>query len=42
MSAAVAFFYSPVLKLQWQLLIVVVLDILGTITFCKVEWAANK
>jgi len=42
MSAAVAFFYSPVLKLQWQLLIVVLLDILGTITFCKVEWAANK
>lgn len=42
MSAAVAFFYSPWLKLQWQLLIVVVFDILGTIAFCKVEWAANK
>jgi len=42
MSAAVAFFYSPYLKLQWQLLFVVVLDILGTITFCKVEWAAKK
>merc|ERR1719422_2283652 len=42
MSAAVAFFYSPVLKLHWQLLFAVVLDMLGTITFCKVEWAAKK
>jgi len=42
MSAAVAFFYSPHLKLQWQLLFAVVFDVLGTITFCKVEWAAKK
>lgn len=42
MSAAVAFFYSPHLKLQWQLLFAVVFDVLGTITFCKVEWAAQK
>jgi len=42
MSAAVAFFYSPYLKLHWQLLFAVVLDILGTVTFCKVEWAAKK
>jgi len=42
MSAAVAFFYSPVLELQWQLLFVVILDILGTISFCKVEWAFKK
>jgi len=42
MSAAIAFFYSPSLKLQWQLLLVVVFDVLGTIAFCKVEWEANK
>jgi len=42
MSAAVAFFYSPVLKLQWQLLITVVFDILGTVTFCLVEWSARS
>jgi len=42
MSAAIAFFYSPWLKLQWQLLIVVIFDILGTVAFCKVEWAARR
>jgi len=38
MSAAVAFFYSPYLSLQWQLLLAVILDILGTVAFCLVEW----
>merc|ERR1711936_310537 len=42
LSAAIAFFYSPYLSLQWQLLFAVVFDVLGTITFCKVEWAAQK
>ena len=41
-AAAIAFWYSPLLKLYWQLLIAVVLDILGTIAFCTVEWKRNK
>lgn len=42
LSTAIAFFYSPYLGLQWQLLIAVVFDILGSIAFCKVEWAAQR
>lgn len=42
LSAAIAFFYSPYLGLQWQLLAAVILDIIGTIAFCKVEWSSNK
>jgi len=41
-SAFIAFVYAPVLGLWWQLLICVVFDILGTITFCVVEWEAHK
>ena len=42
LSCAIAFFYSPWLPLQWQLLITVILDILGAVTFCLVEWEARK
>lgn len=42
LSCAVAFFYSPYLSLKWQLLAAVLLDIVGTVCFCKVEWASNK
>ena len=42
MSAAVAFFYSPYLSLQWQLLLAVILDILGTVAFCLVEWETKQ
>merc|ERR1719244_1199800 len=42
LSTAIAFFYSPYLGLQWQLLIAVVFDILGSIAFCKVEWSAQR
>ncbi|KAJ1130296.1 hypothetical protein NDU88_008650 [Pleurodeles waltl] len=39
-SAAVAFFYSNYLLLQWQLLIMVLCGFLGTISFFAVEWHA--
>ncbi|XP_067238800.1 UNC93-like protein MFSD11 [Chanodichthys erythropterus] len=39
-TAAVAFFYSNYLLLQWQLLIMVLVGFLGTINFFVVEWAA--
>jgi len=42
LSAAIAFFYSPYLSLQWQLLAAVTLDIVGTVAFCKVEWSSNN
>ncbi|XP_010140365.1 PREDICTED: UNC93-like protein MFSD11 isoform X2 [Buceros rhinoceros silvestris] len=38
--AAVAYFYSNYLLLQWQLLIMVVVGFFGTITFFMVEWKA--
>ncbi|KAM9222278.1 UNC93-like protein MFSD11 isoform 2-T2 [Leptosomus discolor] len=38
--AAVAYFYSNYLLLQWQLLIMVVVGFFGTITFFAVEWEA--
>jgi len=41
-SAFIAFFYAPVLGLYWQLLICVIFNILGTMTFCLVEWDAHK
>ena len=41
LSRAIAFFYSPYLTLQWQLLIAVVLDVAGTVTFCMVEWESR-
>ncbi|XP_077315405.1 UNC93-like protein MFSD11 [Lithobates pipiens] len=37
-SAAVAFFYSNYLLLQWQLLIMVIFGFFGTISFFFVEW----
>ncbi|KAM9296929.1 UNC93-like protein MFSD11 [Gastrophryne carolinensis] len=37
-SAAVAFFYSNYLLLQWQLLIIVIFGFFGTISFFFVEW----
>uniref|UniRef100_A0A8C1SBX5 UNC93-like protein MFSD11 n=1 Tax=Cyprinus carpio TaxID=7962 RepID=A0A8C1SBX5_CYPCA len=37
-TAAVAFFYSNYLLLHWQLLIMVLMGFLGTITFFVVEW----
>ncbi|KAM4664622.1 UNC93-like protein MFSD11 [Discoglossus pictus] len=39
-TAAVAFFYSNYLLLQWQLLIMVILGFFGTIAFFFAEWAA--
>lgn len=39
-SAAIAFFYSNYLFLQWQLLIMVIVGFFGTISFFTVEWAA--
>ncbi|XP_030390804.1 UNC93-like protein MFSD11 isoform X2 [Gopherus evgoodei] len=38
--AAVAFFYSNYLLLQWQLLIMAVVGFFGTISFFTVEWEA--
>ena len=41
-SAAIPLFYVTYITLYWQLLVVVVFDIVGTITFCLVEWSAHK
>ncbi|NXN30902.1 MFS11 protein, partial [Nycticryphes semicollaris] len=38
--AAIAYFYSNYILLQWQLLIMVVVGFFGTITFFAVEWEA--
>ncbi|XP_073166588.1 UNC93-like protein MFSD11 isoform X2 [Lepidochelys kempii] len=38
--AAIAFFYSNYLLLQWQLLIMAVVGFFGTISFFTVEWEA--
>uniref|UniRef100_A0A672G600 Major facilitator superfamily domain containing 11 n=1 Tax=Salarias fasciatus TaxID=181472 RepID=A0A672G600_SALFA len=40
-AAALAFFYSNYLLLQWQLLILVLLGFLGSTTFFMAEWAAE-
>uniref|UniRef100_A0A669C6U1 Major facilitator superfamily domain containing 11 n=1 Tax=Oreochromis niloticus TaxID=8128 RepID=A0A669C6U1_ORENI len=40
--AALAFYYSNYLLLHWQLLILVLVGFLGTITFFKVEHMANS
>ncbi|XP_036068994.1 UNC93-like protein MFSD11 isoform X1 [Oryzias melastigma] len=39
--AAVAFFYSNYLLLHWQLLILVVMGFLGTVSFFVAEWVAQ-
>ena len=41
-SAAIAFFYSNVIALPYQLLILVILCIAGTIAFCVVEWKVHR
>jgi len=38
LSAAIAFFYSSHLVMKWQLLILVITGLLGTLSFFKVEW----
>ncbi|GAB6020258.1 DUF895 domain membrane protein [Chamberlinius hualienensis] len=38
LSAAVAFFYSLGLEMQYQLLILAIFGTIGTVTFCIVEW----
>ena len=40
--AAAAFFYSNVIELPYQLLILVILCVLGTITFCTVELQVRR
>ncbi|XP_034046716.1 UNC93-like protein MFSD11 [Thalassophryne amazonica] len=40
--AALAFFYSNYLLLQWQLLILVVVGFFGTISFFMAEWLAES
>jgi len=42
LSCAIAFFYSSHIGLQWQLLLAVVFDIVGSFAFIKVEWNAQK
>ncbi|XP_069125412.1 UNC93-like protein MFSD11 [Argopecten irradians] len=41
-TAAVSFYYSTHLLLQWQLLILAILAVLGTWCFCLIEWSATK
>jgi len=40
--SAAAFFYSTEIELPYQLLILVILNVLGTITFCTVELKTRK
>ncbi|XP_038048666.1 LOW QUALITY PROTEIN: UNC93-like protein MFSD11 [Patiria miniata] len=42
LSAAIAFFYAKHLLLHWQLLILVVFAVLGTMSFAVVEWTASR
>ena len=42
LSAAVAFFYSSHLILQWQLLILVIMNLLGFAAFAIVELRTSK
>lgn len=41
-AAAIAFFYSDILILRYQLLILVVMGTVGTLTFFQVEWKAYR
>ncbi|XP_077979841.1 UNC93-like protein MFSD11 [Glandiceps talaboti] len=41
LAAAGAFFYSPYLVIQWQLLILVLSGTAGTLCFFLVEWSSN-
>lgn len=40
--AALAFFYSNYLLLHWQLLILVVVGFLGSMSFFVAEWVAES
>ncbi|XP_022089378.1 UNC93-like protein MFSD11 isoform X1 [Acanthaster planci] len=42
LSAAIAFFYAKHLLLHWQLLILVIFAVLGTLSFAMVEWTASR
>jgi len=42
LASCMAFFYSAYIQLQWQLLIVVIFDVLGTIACVKVELDSRK
>ncbi|XP_062586951.1 UNC93-like protein MFSD11 [Saccostrea cucullata] len=41
-AAAGAFYYSEVLLLHYQLLILALLGVLGTLSFCVVEWGVSR
>jgi len=41
-SAAIAFFYAGNLMLQWQLLILLIVCVAGTVTFCLVEFKTRQ
>ena len=41
-SAAIAFFYSNHMELPYQLLILVIFCVCGTISFCAVEWKTHR
>lgn len=41
-SAAIYFFYAGHLMLQWQLLILLIVCVLGTVAFCMVEFKTRK
>ncbi|XP_068760630.1 UNC93-like protein MFSD11 [Montipora capricornis] len=42
LTAAIAFFYSLQLSLRWQLLILVISSLFGTLGFFLVEWKARR
>ncbi|XP_047485284.1 UNC93-like protein MFSD11 [Penaeus chinensis] len=42
LSAAACFFYSSVMQLYWHLAILTVFCVMGTISFCVVEWKAYR
>ena len=42
LASSIAFWYSPVLKLYWQLLIAALCNVCSLIGFCSVEWRRKR
>lgn len=41
-AAAISFVYSSHMGLHWQMIILLVFGIVGTISFCMVEWSFKR
>jgi len=42
LASSIAFWYSPLLNLYWHLLIATIFAVIGTATFCFVEWDKTR